>query len=100
MSSALASIEPEDLSEMEPLSEESEKEPGKERKPLINWGALLPRVASLISASLIVLFAAALFLAVAGALHPPIWETTQAVARPWWDQLMAWLARLQANIPP
>ena len=100
MSSALASIEPEDLSEMEPLSEESEKEPGKERKHLINWGALLPRVASLISASLIVLFAAALFLAVAGALHPPIWETTQAVARPWWDQLMAWLARLLANIPP
>ena len=65
----------------------------------INWAVLLPPVASLISASLIVLLAAALFLAVAGALHPPIWEATQAIARPLWDQLMVWLEQLLAKIP-
>ena len=54
---------------------------------------------SLVSASLIVLFAAALFLAVAGALHPPIWEATQVIARPVWDQLMVWLEQLLAKIP-
>jgi hypothetical protein len=56
-------------------------------------------VASLISASLIVLFAVALFLAVAGALHPPIWEATQAIATPLWDQLMVGLEQLLAKIP-
>jgi hypothetical protein len=45
---------------------------------------------------LIVLFAAALFLAVAGALHPPIWEATQTIAMPLRDQLMAWLEQLLA----
>ena len=73
--------------------------PGKARKPRINWAALLPRVTSLVSASLIVLFAAALFLAVAGALHPPIWEATQVIARPVWDQLMVWLGQPPAKIP-
>ncbi len=88
-----------DLPETEASSDEPEEEPARERKPWINWAALLPRVASLISASLIVLFAAALFLAVAGALHPPIWEATQAIARPLWDQLMVWLEQLLAKIP-
>ena len=45
------------------------------------------------------LFAAVLFLAVAGALHPPIWEATQAIAIPLWDQLMVWLEQLLAKIP-
>ena len=88
-----------DPSETEASSDEPEEEPAKERKPWINWAALLPRVASLISAGLIVLFAAALFLAVAGALHPPIWEATQAIAIPLWDQLMVWLEQLLAKIP-
>ena len=88
-----------DLPETEASSDEPEEEPAKERKPWINWAALLPRVASLISASLIVLFAAALFLAVAGALHPPIWEATQAIAVPLWDQLMVLLEQLLAQIP-
>ena len=88
-----------DLPETEASSDELTEEPAKERKPWINWAALLPRVASLISASLIVLFAAALFIAVAGALHPPIWEATQAIARPLWDQLMVWLEQLLAKIP-
>mgnify|MGYP001360242730 FL=1 len=88
-----------DLPETEASSDEPEEELAKERKPWINWAALLPRVASLISASLIVLFAAALFLAVAGALHPPIWEATQAIAIPLWDQLMVWLEQLLAKIP-
>jgi len=88
-----------DLPETEASSDEPEEEPAKERKPWINWAALLPRVASLISAGLIALFAAALFLAVAGALHPPIWEATQAIAMPLWDQLMVWLEQLLAKIP-
>ena len=73
--------------------------PATERKTWVNWAALLPRVASLISASLIVLFAAALFLAVAGALHPPIWEATQVIAAPFWDQLMALLEQLLVKVP-
>ena len=88
-----------DPPETEASSDEPEEEPAKERKLWINWAALLPRVASLISAGLIVLFAAALFLAVAGALHPPIWEATQAIAIPLWDQLMVWLEQLLAKIP-
>jgi hypothetical protein len=75
----------------EASSDEPGEGPAKARKPRINWAALLPRVTSLVSASLMVLFAAALFLAVAGALHPPIWEATQVITRPVWDQLMVWL---------
>ena len=82
-----------DPPETEASSDEPEEEPAKERKLWINWAALLPRVASLISAGLIVLFAAALFLAVAGALHPPIWEATQAIAIPLWEQLLAKIPR-------
>ena len=66
----------------------------KPRKRLINWGALLPRISSLISVALIILFAGALLLVVAGALHPPIWEATQIFAKPWFDQLMIWLEQL------
>ena len=98
-STAPAPTQSPDLPETKASSDEPEEEPAKERKPWINWAALLPRVASLISASLIVLFAAALFLAVAGALHPPIWEATQAIAMPFWDQLMIWLEQLLAKIP-
>ena len=97
-SAAPASTQSPDLPE-----EASYDEPGeglaKARKPRINWAALLPRVTSLVSASLIVLFATALFLAVAGALHPPIWEATQVIARPVWDQLMVWLGQPPAKIP-
>ena len=98
-SAADAPTQSPDLPETEASSDESEEERAKERKLWINWAALLPRVASLISAGLIVLFAAALFLAVAGALHPPIWEATQAIAIPLWDQLMVWLEQLLAKIP-
>ena len=98
-STAPAPTQSPDLPETKATSDGPEEEPAKERKPWINWAALLPRVASLISASLIVLFAAALFLAVAGALHPPIWEATQAIAMPFWDQLMIWLEQLLAKIP-
>ena len=97
-SAAPASTQSPDLPE-EASSDEPEERPAKARKPRINWAALLPRVTSLVSASLIVLFAAALFLAVAGALHPPIWEATQVIARPVWDQLMVWLEQLLAKIP-
>lgn len=99
MSTAPAPNPQAELPETDALNEEPEEGPAKERKPWINWAALLPRVASLISASLIVLFAAALFLAVAGALHPPIWEATQAIATPLWDQLMVGLEQLLAKIP-
>ena len=97
-SAAPASTQSPDLPE-EASSDEPEEGPAKARKPRINWAALLPRLTSLVSASLIVLFAAALFLAVAGALHPPIWEATQVIARPVWDQLMVWLGQPPAKIP-
>ena len=71
----------------------------KPRKRLINWGALLPRISSLISVALIVLFAGALMLAVAGILHPPVWEATQTIAKPWFDQLMIWLNQLLEYLP-
>lgn len=71
----------------------------KPRKRLINWGALLPRISSLISVALIILFAGALLLVVAGALHPPIWEATQIFAKPWFDQLMIWLEQLLEYLP-
>ena len=74
MSTAPAPTPQAELPETDTLNEEPEEGPVKERKPWINWGALLPRVSSLISAGLIILFAGALFLAAAGALHPPIWE--------------------------
>ena len=99
MSTAPAPTPQAELPETDTLNEEPEEGPVKERKPWINWGALLPRVSSLISAGLIILFAGALFLAVAGALHPPIWEAIQATAKPWWDQLMLWLDWLLAKIP-
>ena len=99
MSTAPAPTPQAELPETDNLNEEPEEGPVKERKPWINWGALLPRVSSLISAGLIILFAGALFLAVAGALHPPIWEAIQATAKPWWDQLMLWLDQLLAKIP-
>ena len=97
-SAAPASTQSPDLPE-EASSDEPEEGPAKAGKPRINWAALLPRVTSLVSASLIVLFAAALFLAVAGALPPPIWEATQVIARPVWDQLMVWLGQPPAKIP-
>ena len=97
-SAAPVSTHSPDLSE-EASSDDSEEGPAKARKLRINGAALLPRVISLLSASLIALFAAALFLAVAGALPPPIWEVTQVIARPVWDQLMVWLEQLLAKIP-
>ena len=98
-SAAPASTQSPDLPQTEASSDEPEEEPASTRKPWINWAALLPRVTSLVSASLIVLCAAALFLAVAGALHPPIWEATRVIAGPVWDQLMVWLEQLLAKIP-
>ena len=97
-SAAPVSTHSPDLSE-EASSDDSEEGPAKARKLRINGAALLPRVISLLSASLIALFAAALFLAVAGALPPPIWEATQVIARPVWDQLTVWLEQLLAKIP-
>ena len=71
----------------------------KPRNPLINWGALLPRIWSLISVALIILFAGVLLLVVAGTLHPPIWEATQIFAKPWLDQLMIWFKQLLEHLP-
>ena len=96
---AIAPTQSPDSLEIRACSDETKEERIKERKLRDNWAVLLPRVMSLISASLIVLFAAALFLAVAGALHPPIWEATQVIARPVWEQLMVWLEQLLAKIP-
>ena len=96
---AIAPTESPDSPEIRACSDEPKEERIKERKLWVKWAVLFPRVASLISASLIALLAASLFLAVAGALHPPIWEATHAIARPVWDQLMVWLEQLLARIP-
>ena len=96
---AIAPTQSPDSSEIRACSDEPKEERIKERKLWVKWAVLLPRVASLISASLILLLAASLFLAVAGALHPPIWEATHAIARPLWDQLTVWLEQLLAKIP-
>ena len=96
---AIAPTESPDSPEIRACSDEPKEERIKERKLWVKWAVLFPRVASLISASLIALLAASLFLAVAGALHPPIWEATHAIARPVWDQLMVWLEQLLAKIP-
>ena len=65
----------------------------------INWGALLPRIGSLITAGFIILCAGALIVGVAAALHPPIWELTQSLAQPWVDRLVAWLEPLLQRLP-
>ena len=64
-----------------------------------NWGALLPRIGSMIAVGFIILFASAFILGVAGTLHPPIWELTQSLAQPWIDRLMAWLEPLLQRLP-
>ena len=57
----------------------------------INWGALFPRIAALFSAGMIIILASAFLVAVAGALHPPIWEMTQELVKPWLELAMAWV---------
>ena len=64
-----------------------------------NWGALLPRIGSMIAVGFIVLFASAFILGVAGTLHPPIWELTQSLAQPWIDRLVALLEPLLQRLP-
>lgn len=70
------------------------KDPTKPARRWINWGALFPRIAALFSAGMIILFASAFLLAVAGALHPPIWEMTQEIVKPWLELALAWVDQL------
>ena len=70
------------------------KDPTKPARRWINWGALFPRIAALFSAGMIILFASAFLLAVAGALHPPIWEMTQEIVKPWLELALAWMDQL------
>ena len=70
------------------------KDPTKPARRWINWGALFPRIAALFSAGMIILFASAFLLAVAGALHPPIWEMTQEIFKPWLELALAWMDQL------
>lgn len=69
------------------------------RAPWVNWGALLARVMSLLTASIIALVAFSLVIAVAGALHPPIWNSTEALIAPWIDEIMLQLDRLLQYLP-
>jgi hypothetical protein len=69
------------------------------RAPWVNWGALLARVMSLLTASIIALVAFSLVIAVAGALHPPIWNSTEALIAPWIDEIMLRLDRLLQYLP-
>ena len=70
------------------------KDSTKPARRWINWGALFPRIAALLSAGMIILFASAFLLAVAGALHPPIWEMTQEIVKPWLELALAWVDQL------
>ena len=70
------------------------KDSTKPARRWINWGALFPRFAALFSAGMIILFASAFLLAVAGALHPPIWEMTQEIVKPWLELALAWVDQL------
>ena len=69
------------------------------KAPWINWGALFARTTSLLLASIIALVAFSLVIAVAGALHPPIWNSTEALITPWIDGIMLWLDRLLQHVP-
>ena len=69
------------------------------RAPWVNWGALSARVMSLLTASVIALVAFSLVIGVAGALHPPIWNSTEALIAPWIDVIMLWLDRLLQHVP-
>ena len=86
-----APVQSRDLPETEASSDEPEEDLTKERKPWVNWAALLPRVASLMSASLIVLFAAALFLGSCWCSSPADLGGDLAIAGPLWDQVIVWL---------
>ncbi len=65
----------------------------------INWRALLPRIGSLIAVGIIILSASAVILAVAGALHPPVWELTQSLVKPWIEEIMDSLEPLFQRLP-
>lgn len=69
------------------------------KAPWINWGALFARTTSLLLASLIALVSFSLVIAVAGALHPPIWESTEALISPWINSIMQGLDRLLQSLP-
>ena len=99
----LMSKPPEETPEEPPKpngAEEQDLEPVPATKvPWINWGALLARLTSLFTASLIALVSFALIIGVAGALHPPIWNATEALIAPWLNTLFQWLDRLLDYIP-
>ena len=59
----------------------------------INWGALFPRIAAGLCGHDYSL-RQRILLAVAGALHPPIWEMTQQLVKPWLELAMAWVYKL------
>jgi hypothetical protein len=54
---------------------------------------------SLFTASVIALVSCSLVVAVAGALHPPIWNGTEAIITPLLDSVMLWLDRLMQSLP-
>ena len=95
---------PPDETPEEPPHPSIAKDKGDEPAPAskvsrINWGALFARLTSLFIASLIALLSFSLVIAVAGALHPPIWSATEALITPWLDTLMGWLDRLLGYLP-
>lgn len=90
---------PEDPSKPDPAREKGLEPTPAPKAPWINWGALLARLLSLFTASLIALVSFALVIGVAGALHPPIWNATEALITPWLNTLLQWLDRLLGYIP-
>ena len=98
----LMSKPPEEMPETAPDAEVTDKRSDKTsstRVPWINWGALAARVMSLLVASLIAVVSFSLVIGIAGALHPPIWNSTEALIAPWLETIMVWLDRLLQSLP-
>ena len=92
-------VSPETAPASETSKDESDQQKPPPKKPWINWGALFARFMSLFTASVIALVSCSLVVAVAGALHPPIWHGTEAIITPLLDSVMVWLDLLMQSLP-
>jgi len=86
-------------SDPDPTKENGDQAIAVPRTPRVNWGAFFARMMALFTASIIALVSFSLVIAVAGALHPPIWNSTEALIAPWIDSVMRWLDRLLQYVP-
>ena len=92
-------VSPETAPAFETSKDERDQQKPSPKKSWVNWGALFARFMSLFTASIIALVSCSLVVAVAGALHPPIWNGTEALITPLLDSVMLWLDRLMQSLP-